>query len=309
MIKLSRGGFLHEVKKNKILFLMLLPAVTFFIVFSYLPMSGIYLAFTRFDLVKGIFKSPFVGFENFRFLHMSGVLLTITKNTVLYNLAFILIGSVLQITTAIFINELSSKLFKKISQSLMFLPYFISYVLIGTFVYQLFHYEYGTLNNVLQSIGMEAIDASSNIGMWKYVILFFYIWKNLGYGMVIYLAAISNINEEYYEAAKIDGAGILKRIWYITLPMIKPTFIILFLFSIGNILKGQFELFYQIIGDNGMLFESTEIIDTYVFRSMVNFTDYGLISAAGLYQSFFGFILIMIVNTIVKKLNPDYALF
>ncbi len=306
---MQKRGFLYELKKNKVLFLMIMPVVIYFIVFCYFPMAGSYIAFTRFDLVKGIFKSPFVGFENFKYLVGSGTLTKITFNTVAYNIVFIILGSFTQIAAAIFLSEVPGRIFKKASQSIMFLPYFVSYVLIGVFVYQIFNYEYGSMNNILKSMGFEPYDAFSNVGLWKYVIIFFYLWKGLGYGMVIYLAAIMNINSEYYEAAEIDGADIFQQIRYITLPLIKSTFVILLLFSIGSILKGQLDLFYQITGNNGTLFDSTQVIDTYVFRSLISYVDYGLVSAAGLYQSFFGFVLVLVSNYFVKRIDEEYALF
>lgn len=305
----KKNDFTYELRKNRTMFLMLFPAVIFFFIFCYIPMAGVYMAFTRYNVVGGMFQSPFVGLENFRFLHLSGRLWIITKNTVLYNLVFIAVGMITQIAAAIFISELPGKLFRKTTQSLMFLPYFVSYVLIGAFVYQIFNFEFGTFNNILKTIGIQPIDAYANTGIWKYVIVFFYIWKSIGYGMVVYLAAIMGIDNGYYEAAEIDGADVFKQIRHITLPMLKPTFIILFLFAIGGILKGQFDLFYQIIGNNGMLYNSTDIIDTFVFRSLMGTNDYGQAAAAGLYQSFFGFVLIMLVNFIVKKINEEYALF
>jgi putative aldouronate transport system permease protein len=302
-------GFIYEFKKNKVLFIMAVPSVLFFVIFCYLPMAGVYMAFTQYNMFGGIFNSPFVGLDNFRFLVLSGQLFDITRNTILYNVVFQIFGSAAQIIAAIFISEIPGKYFKKFTQSIMFLPYFVSFVLIGTFVYQIFNFEYGTLNNVLKTFGFQPIDVYANVGIWKYIIVFFFIWKNIGYGMVIYLATIMGISSEYYEAAKIDGADIFKQIRYITLPLLKPTFIILSLFALGNILRGQFQLFYQIIGNNGNLFSSTDIIDTFVFRSLINSPNYGLITAAGLYQSFFGFLLIVLVNFTVKKVNPEYALF
>lgn len=145
--------------------------------------------------------------------------------------------------------------------------------------------------------------------IWILLIILFYLWKNLGYSMVIYLAAITGISDEYYEAAKIDGAHIFQRIWYITVPMLKSTFVVLLLFSLGSIMKGQFDLFYQLIGNNGVLYNTTDILDTYVFRSLKVTFDIGMATAAGLYQSLFGFILIMTVNYIIRRINDDYALF
>ncbi|WP_314588858.1 ABC transporter permease subunit [Paenibacillus terrigena] len=303
------SGFIAELRKNKILFLMIAPVLVFFVVFSYFPMVGVYYAFTNYNFDGGLFGSPFVGMQNFKFLYESGALLSLTKNTVLYNLAFIFIGNLLQLICAIFLSELTSKWFKKTTQSIMFLPFFISFVLVGAFVFNLFNTETGVINALLRQLGMPSYDFYMNTEPWKYIIIFFNVWKGLGYGTVIYLAAIMSISDEYHEAAKIDGANIFHRIRYITIPMLIPTFILLILLSLGGILKGQFDLFYQIIGNNGMLYESTDIIDTYVYRSLaVNF-DIGMGTAAGLYQSFFGFMLVMTVNWIIKKTREDYALF
>ncbi|MFC4099864.1 ABC transporter permease [Paenibacillus xanthanilyticus] len=304
----GKHGLMRELNRNKTLFLMIAPTLIFFIVFSYVPMVGIYYAFTKFDFEGGLFGSEFIGFENFRFLFESGLLWNLTKNTVLYNLAFLIIGNVMQLVCAIFLSQLPGKLFKKSAQSVMFLPYFLSWVLVGAFVFNLFS-DLGVVNTVLKQMGMQPYDFYIQTAPWKYIIVFFSVWKGLGYGTVIYLAAIMSISDELYEAARIDGANIFQQIRRITLPLLKPTFILLILFSLGGILKGQFDLFYQIIGSNGMLYDATDIIDTYVFRSLtVNF-DIGMGTAAGLYQSFFGFILIMSVNYIIKKTREDYALF
>jgi len=305
----KKRGFLFELKKNKILFIMLIPAFLYFLIFRYAPMAGVYLAFNKYNYIDGIFKSPFVGMDNFRFLYISGALFNITKNTVLYNIAFLITGNICQIAVAIFISEIPGRYFKKTSQSLMFLPYFVSYVLVGLVVYNILNYETGLLNSILVSLGFDRVDMYANVGAWKYILVMFNIWKGIGYGSVIYLAAIMGIDREMYEAAKIDSANIFQQTRYITLPMIKPTFIILVLLQLGNILRGQFELFYQIIGSNGTLYRATDIIDTYVFRALINAFDIGMGTAVGLYQSFFGFLLIMTVNTIVKKVSPEYALF
>lgn len=302
-------GFLQELSRNRIMFLMILPALIFFVVFSYIPMVGVYYAFTNFDFEGGLFGSEFVGMQNFKFLYDSGVLWNLTKNTVLYNLAFILLGNALQLICAIFLSELPGKWFRKLTQSIMFLPFFVSFVLVGAFVFNLFNSSNGVINTVLVQLGLQPYDFYLHTAPWKYIIIFFNIWKGLGYGTIIYLAAIMSISDEYHEAAKIDGANIFKRIRYITLPMLVPTFILLILLSLGGILKGQFDLFYQIIGSNGVLYNSTDIIGTYVYRSLaVNF-DIGMGTAAGLYQSFFGLVLVVTVNYIIRKTHKDYALF
>lgn len=191
----------------------------------------------------------------------------------------------------------------------MFLPYFVSYVILGVLVYNMFNYEIGFINTFLESIHAAPVDVYNSPGLWRFLIPLFYMWKWVGYGVVIYLATILGISSEYYEAAEIDGANIFHQIRYITLPLIKPTFIILVLFALGNIMKGQFELFYQLVGTNGNLYSATDIIDTYVNRSLISDFDIGIGTAAGLYQSFFGFILILVVNYLVKRNNAEYALF
>ncbi|MWV45852.1 ABC transporter permease subunit [Paenibacillus sp. HJL G12] len=301
--------FFKELVKNRTLFLMILPALVFFVVFSYIPMVGVYYAFTNFSFDGGLFGSPFVGLQNFKFLFESGALYNLTKNTVLYNLAFIFVGNILQLVCAVFLSEMAGKWFKKTTQSIMFLPFFISFVLVGAFVYNLFNFDTGAVNTLLREMGLQPYDFYLHAAPWKYIIVFFNVWKGLGYGTVIYLAAIMGISDEYHEAAKIDGANIFKRIRYITLPLLRPTFILLILLSLGGILKGQFDLFWQIVGNNGMLYDATDIIDTYVYRSLAINFDIGMGTAAGLFQSFFGFVLVVTVNWIVRKVQKDYALF
>lgn len=300
---------LHEVKRNRVMFLMILPVILFVIIFNYLPMAGIVVAFKKFNYTEGIFRSPWVGFSNFEFLVKGGVLWRITRNTILYNIAFMVVDIVAQIAVAIMLNEITQKWFKKLSQSMMFLPYFISFVLVQSICYGIFSYEYGLLNNLLRSINATPVNVYTNPGVWPALLVFFHEWKSIGYGVVIYLAAITGISSEYYEAARVDGATKWQQIKMITLPLLKPTAITLFLFAVGRIMKGQFELFYQLVGKNGMLYETTDIIDTYVFRTITQTFDPGMSTAAGLYQSVFGFILIMTVNKVIKSIQPDYALF
>ncbi|WP_139903220.1 ABC transporter permease [Clostridium thermarum] len=310
--KKKKKAFLKELKQNKTLYLMILPAICFFIVFSYLPMVGIYYAFTKYNFKGGLFGSPFIGLKNFEFLFKGGkdaIIWTLTKNTVLYNIAFILVGNILQITTAIVLSELLGKLYKRFAQSVMLLPHFISMVLVGFFAYNLLNYEYGSINGLLKSLGREPINFYGESGYWKYILVFFNSWKGLGYGTVVYLAAVMGIDREMYEAADIDGCNVFQKIRYLTLPSLKPTFIMLLLFSLGGIMRGQFDLFFQLVGNNGALFNATDIIDTYVYRSLAVTFDVGMGTASGLYQSVFGLIIILTVNFIIKKVNEDYALF
>lgn len=299
----------HDLNRNKIMWLMILPVIVYILIFSYAPMPGIILAFKKFNYRDGILGSPWAGMNNFRFLVKGGILWRITRNTVLYNLLFMVIDTVAQIAVAIMLNEVMHKWFKKLSQSLMFLPYFISWVLVQSIAYGIFSYEYGLLNNLLRKIGVDPINVYTMKGIWPFLLTFFHEWKGLGYGVVVYMAAITGISSEYYEAARLDGATKWQQIKLITLPLLKPTIITLSLFAVGKIMKGQFELFFQLVGRNGTLFEVTDIIDTYVFRTITTSFDPGMSTAAGLYQSLFGFLLIMTVNKIVKKIQPEYALF
>ena len=305
-----RKGLIYELKANRSLFIMLLPSVFFFILFCYLPMVGISLAFQDYRYGKGFFGSPFVGLDKFQFFFISGKAWLVTTNTILYNLAFIVTGVTVQMAMAVFFSEMKAKWYKKISQSLMFLPYFISWVVVSAIAYSFFNYEFGTINTLLRQLNAVPIDIYGNPKVWPFILVSFNLWKYVGYGSVIYLAAITSINPELYEAAAIDGANIFQRIFRITLPMIKPTVIVLLLFQISAILKGNFDLFYQLIGENGLLFDKTDVIDTFVFRSLMNSGgDFGLVAAAGLYQQVLGFVIIMTVNLIVKKANSEYALF
>lgn len=306
---LKRHGFIKEIKTNYIMFLMLVPALLYYVLFHYTPMVGVLLAFKRYTYSAGFLGSEWVGFENFRFLFLSGTVWNITKNTILYNIAFLSVSIFSQVAIAILISEITSKWFRKISQSLLFLPYFVSYVLLAAFVYNLFGYEHGTVNTILHLFGQKPINVYENAGAWKYILLIFNEWKGIGYGTVIYLATIAGISKEYYEAAAIDSATRWQQIKTITLPMLKPTIIIITLFALGNIMRGQFQLFYQVIGNNGQLYQATDIIDTYVFRMLTKNFDVGMGAAAGLYQSFFGLVIIVAVNTIIKRVDEENALF
>ncbi len=302
-------GLLKEIRKNWVLFLMLVPTFVYFMINSYLPMVGIYYAFTNFNFRDGLWASPFVGMKNFEFL-LKGDLFRLTRNTVLYNVAFILLGNVLQIIFAILVSQVSKKWFQKTSQTLMFMPYFVSFVLLKVLVYNLFEYDYGLVNNIVTSLGGDKIDFYNTPAYWPFLIVLFNLWKGIGYGMVVYLASIMGIDGELYEAAKVDGANVFHQIRYITLPLLKPTFIILLLYSLGGIMKGQFELFYQMVGNNGVLYNVTDIIDTYVYRiTMTQPLSIGLGTAAGLYQSVFGFVIVVVTNWLIKRKNPQYALF
>lgn len=288
---------------------MLIPAVVYTLIFSYLPMGGIVLAFKNYNYADGIFFSPWCGLQNFRFFFQSGQALRVTLNTLAYNLVFIAVGTLLQVAVAILLSELRGKYFKKAAQSIMFLPYFISWVIVSVIAYNLLNYDYGLINSVLENLGMEKISFYENASWWPAILIFFNTWKGVGYGSVMYLAAIMGIDTSMYEAAEIDGANVFQRITKITLPCLKPTLVTLLLLSLGSVFRGNFDMFYNLVGSNGLLYNVTDVIDTFTFRAMISNNDFGMSAAAGLYQSVFCFITIVLVNKIVKKYNDGNALF
>lgn len=292
------------------LLLMLVPALVLVTIFHYIPMYGVVVAFKKFNYADGIMRSPWVGFRNFEFFFTSGQWWPVTRNTMMYSIVFLFVNTLLQIFFAIVLSELTSRWFKKVSQSLMLLPHFISWVVVGAMSYNLFNYERGAVNSFLVALGLNRIDIYGTPPIWPVLLVVFSVWKGVGYSTVVYLSAITGLDQEIMEAAEIDGANIFQRMWHITLPSIAPTIIILLLLHIGSLFRGDFGMFYNLVGlNNGRLFATTDIIDMYVFRSL--FTSGGMErgAAAGLYQSLLCFITIMIANFAVRKYDKDYALF
>ena len=306
---INRFSWKKELMKNKGLYLMALPAVLYIFIFAYIPMGGIIIAFKDYKFNLGIFGSPWVGFENFKYFVNSGKMVNLTVNTLSYNLLFMLQNTILQMFMAILITEMATKYYKRALQSIMMLPHFLSWVIIGGMAYSLLNYEFGTINNMLESIGLSRVDFYNMPQIWKGIFMGVTAWQGTGYGMIFYLAAITGINPELYEAAYLDGCGLMRRIRHVTLPLILPTTCILTLLNLGNILKGNMDMFYQIVGNNANLYDATDVIDTYVFRTLTKLKDYTVTSAAGLYQNAIGFVLVMTVNFIVKKIDPDSAIF
>ena len=306
---LKNHNLLREIQKNKTLYLMFLPVAIYYVLFAYLPMSGIVVAFKEFNYRDGLFLSPWNGLKNFEYLFRSGRLWLVTKLTIMYNTMFLTLYTFFSLLIAVLIAEMAGSLFKKIAQSFLFLPYFISWVVVSAFVYNIFNYDYGFINNILKLFGYKPLNIYMEPTYWYFLLPIFYVWKWVGFGSVLYLAAIMGIDQECYESASLDGANIFQKIWYITIPMVKRTIVILILLGIGRILRGEFDMFYQLIGNNGILLDATDIIDTLVFRALMGTQDFGMASAAGFYQSVLCFIIIIIVNSLVKKYDPEYALF
>ncbi|MDR1970453.1 MAG: ABC transporter permease subunit [Treponema sp.] len=301
----------RELLVNRTLYLMFLPIGVFYLVFAYFPMTGIIVAFKNLNYRDGIFFSPWIQpwFKNFEFFFKSGKAALVIRNTVMYNLMFLAGYTAASILVAIFISEIERTVFKKVSQSIMFLPYFISWVVVSAFVYNLFSFEYGAINTLLQSLGLGRINIYVTPRYWYWLLPLLYIWKWVGYGSVLYLAAIMGIDRESYESAEIDGANIFQRIWYVTLPALLPTVVTLVLLGMGRIMRGEFDMFWQLVGKNGVLMDHTDIIDTLVFRSLMGNSDYGMASSTGLVQSVLCLVIITTVNGIVRKVEPDNALF
>lgn len=297
-----------KVKRNKTLLLMLIPSIIMVITFNYIPMAGIVVAFKKYNYQLGIWGSKWVGFDNFRYMILSDKLWPLTRNTLLYNAVFIVTGVVCEVGLAIVLNELARKRFKKVAQTMMFLPHFISWVVVATIVLNIFG-DHGVLNNLLLSLGLEKFNIYSKAEEWPIVMVLMKLWKSTGYGTVVYLAAIVGISPEIYEAAKIDGANIWQRITRITIPCLKPTIITMLLLSVGGIFRGDFGMFYQLVGNNQILLQTSDILDTFVYRSMMSTSNMGMSAAAGLYQSVLCFITINLVNFSIKKIDPDYALY
>lgn len=311
-VQVKHLTFGQKLWRHRTLLLMCLPAIIFFIAFNYAPLPGIWVAFVKYNYRDGIFGSKFIGLDNFKFLISSGKLLELTRNTILYNVAFILLGNFLAVFVAILLNEMQSKWFKKASQTVMFLPYFISQVLVGILVFNLLNFDTGFVNGILKSFGVaeEALwQPYSNPNVWPILLVVIYLWQQTGYNSVVYFAAICGIDAETIEAARVDGANGFQKIRYIILPSLKPTIVVLLLFALGGIVKGNFGLFYNVIGNNPLLFGTTDIIETYVYRATVAEFNFSRASAVGLYQSVVGFVIVMVVNTIVRKIDPDYSLF
>ena len=305
----KKGRLRKRFIKSIPFYIMALPAVIYLFINNYMPLPGLILAFKNFNAKKGIYGSDWAGFKNFKYLFATGEAFIITRNTILYNLAFIIINTVLAIIVAILLSEMRSK-FKNVYQSLILLPYMISMVIVSYLVFAFLSTENGFLNNtVLKSLGKEPIAWYSEKKYWPFILVLVSCWKVIGYNCIIYLSTILGIDRTFYEAAAIDGAGKMKQIFKITLPLLKPTIIMMTLLAIGRIFYSDFGLFYQVPQNQGALFPVTNTIDTYVYRGLIQNGKPALSAAAGLYQSFVGFILILTANLVVRRIDADSALF
>lgn len=289
---------------------MMIPGLLYLLINNYIPMSGIVIAFKRYNYQKGMWKSPFVGLDNFKFLFSTKDSWIIIRNTLLYNLAFIIISMIVGMFLALLLDEIRSKRAKRAYQTILLLPYMISIVIVSYIVYGFLSTDTGFINNyLLKLMGKEKISWYSEARYWPFILTAVNQWKWLGYNSVIYYSSIVGIDSTYYEAATIDGANRWQRIFRITIPMVRTTVIIMVLMAIGNIFRSDFGLFYQVPMNSSSLMEVTSTIDTYVYRGLKSANSLGMSSAAGVYQSVVGFITVLIANFVVRKLDKDSALF
>lgn len=289
--------------------LLALPAFILVFIFCYIPMGGAIIAFKDYKYDTGILGSAWVGFKNFEFFFQSNDAWRITRNTLGMNALFIVVGTIFDVGFALMLYEIKQKWRIKTYQTIMLFPHFISWVIVGYMVYAFLNPSIGFVNVTLQKLGIEPISWYSEPKYWPAILTFAYIWKHVGMNLIIYYAALMGIDQQQFEAARIDGASRIKQIWYISIPSIRSTIIILTILAIGKIFRADFGMFYQLTRDVGQLYPTTDVIDTYIYRSLLSLGDIGMSSAVGLFQSFVGFILIITTNTIVKKIEEESALF
>ena len=308
--EVKKGKKKNALKEYWPLYLMMLPALLYLLINNYIPMAGMVIAFKKLNFAKGIWASPWAGLKNFKFLFASRDAWVITRNTLLYNVAFILVNMVIGIAIAILITEVKNIKLKKIYQSAILLPFLMSMVILSYIVYALLSAENGLVNNsILPLFHMDPIQWYQKPKYWPAILIIANCWKGVGYGCLIYIASLIGIDPSFYEAARLDGASKWQEITKITLPSLVPTIITLLLLSIGRIFYSDFGLFYQVPMNSGVLVSTTNVIDTYVYRALIEQGNISMSSAAGVYQSLVGFCVVMLSNWIVRKVDKDQALF
>ena len=305
-----KGKAKIKYAKSGPLLLIAAPGLIYLLINNYIPMFGIFIAFKSFSYKKGIFKSPWCGFKNFEFLFKTRDAFSMTRSTLLYKRAFIVLGTVLAIFIAVLLNTLGESIRTKFFQSSLLLPNLMSWVIIAYMVYAFLNSDSGFVDKtILKAFGASPVAWYMEKKYWPFILTFVYLWKNAGYMSIIYLAAIAGIDKSVYESASLDGATKAQQVFRITLPMLKPTVVIMTLMAVGRIFFSDFGLFYQVPMDSGAIYETTQTIDTYVYRGLMKLNDVGMSSAAGLFQSILGFIIVITANAIVRHVDSDNALF
>lgn len=310
----KKNSFFKNIFLNYQLILLGLPGLIWFFIFSYLPLIGNVIAFKNFRIYPGgflssLFKSEWVGFENFGFMFASNDTLLMLRNTIGYNIIFMTLNTVLPIIAAIGLNELINKRKTKLYQTIMFFPYFLSWVVVSYFLFAFLDPSKGMVNTIIENLGGQTLNIYLEAKYWPYILIGINVWKGLGYGTVLYLGSIVGIDRTYFEVAVIDGASKLQQIKYITIPFLKPVVIILLILGISKILNSDFGLFYQVPRNSGPLIDVTQTLDTYVYRAMMNLGDLGMSAAAALFQSSIGFVLVLLSNFAIKKFDKENSLF
>ena len=306
----KRNGVAAAIRRNWQFLLMVVPGTLLAVVFSYLPMFGIVVAFKKIDYAKGIFGSPWVGMKNFNFLFGYPDLKIILRNTLGYNIMFIILGAVIPVTLAMLLSQLRNKRMSKVYQTVMMLPNFMSWVVVSYIVFAFLSFRLGIVNTMLlKGLDKAPVDWYSETKLWPFLIIFLNVWKSFGYNTVVYLAAIAGIDGTLYEAAAIDGATRRQQMRYITLPELSNIVIIMMILGIGRIMTSDFGLFYNVPMEKGALFPVTNVISTFVYRSLKVNGDIGMSSAAGFFQSVIGFVLVVLTNGIVKRIDESKSLF
>lgn len=293
---------------------MALPGIVWLLILAYLPMAGNIIAFKDYrfhpdGFFASVLTSDWVGWDNFKFLFSTSDAWVITRNTILYNFVFIVLGLFFAVTFAIVLSQLVNQKLAKVYQTGMLFPHFLSWVIVSYFVFTFLSMDRGFLNNILHWFGAESISWYNEPKYWPFILTFTNLWKNVGFSSIIYLAAIAGINKDYYDAAMVDGANKWQQIRHITLPALTPLMVILTILEVGKIFRADFGLFYQVPRDTGTIYSVTNVIDTYIYRGLMQLGDIGMTTAAGLYQSVVGLILVLLTNYIVKKIDEDNALF
>ncbi len=301
-------SFIREIRKNQLMYLLMLPGILLIFVFAYVPMFGIVIAFQDYNPVKGVMGSEFVGFKNFRFFVESNAVLKVIINTLFLNFLFIMCGTIASVSIAIVLSELKAKKFKAITQTIVTLPNFLSWTVVAMIV-SAFFTQSGMVNQILGLFGKEPISFLSEADYWPFILVCLKLWHSAGFGSIIYLAAISGINPDIYESASLDGASRWDKIRHITLPLIKPTIFLLLLLALGGIFYGDIGMLFAIIGGNSVLYPTTDVIDTYALRALLELGNISMSSAIGFFQSLVGFLLVVTVNQLARKFSPDSALY
>ena len=307
----KKNSFFYDVRRNRYLYLMLIPAIVYWIIFRYVPMGGVMIAFKSYRFDLGILGSPWVGLDNFRFFIGNDRFINLIWLTLAYSLAGMIVGLIATVGLALLLSEIRAKFFKRTAHSLIFLPFFVSWIVVSFITFALFNNSTGTLPALLASWGID-FNFYTTPWIWPFIILLSGIWKGVGYSSIIYLSILTGMDPQLHESARIDGASIWQRIWFVSLPMLKPTIILLTIMGLSGILQGNGDQFFQLVGNNVMLHRVADNIDFYILRQLLNpgvTINFQQTAALGLFQQFVGFILIILVNTIVKITSPEHAIF